>query len=241
MKTLILISALFSINSFACQNMAPLSAIETYLGEIPVPGVLCQERPEDQCLCFDHIEGWDVAEVVDEKIQKPTYGSKENVTDCETEVSCEVLRPSLCSSIFGSYFFYAENLILPGYHAYCAKITGHEDVPTGKKILINSLTKIANKISKAQAKAQTEALIANGKKAREACNRVLDLIGGFNLLPGRTSEQAGQMTVSFEDALEALKNGRPGAAKTAILAIPVDGNLVTQPMKDLALAELAGY
>jgi hypothetical protein len=227
--------------AFACRNMVPLSAAELYITTPGTPGVTCEERPGDECLCFDHIEGWDIAEIQNETFDKPIYSSKVKQTSCETAMLCEAFRSSLCDKDQGELFFYAENMILSGYEAYCVTITGYEKIPTGKKILVNNPQKLQAKKTLENSKNQTEALISAGKKAREACQRVLDLIGGFNLLPGRSSEQAGQMVASFAEAKQHLQDGRPAAAKTAIQAIPVDGVLVTQAMKDLALAQLEGY
>jgi hypothetical protein len=200
----------------------------------------CELKEEATCYDIENID-LEIAEIQDEMKDVPNYSSKDHVTSCETEMACEELRGSLCHADEGEIFFYAENLILPGFEAYCVKITGYDKVPTGKKILVNSQAKLLAKQQAAAAKAQVESLISNGKKAREACQRVLDLIGGFNLLPGRSSEQAGQMAQNFAEAKAHLQDGRPTAAKAAIQAIPVDGVLVSQAMKDLALAQLEGY
>lgn len=80
-----------------------------------------------------------------------------------------------------------------------------------------------------------------GRKAREACEKVLDLVAGFNLDRDLTVEQITQMQSTFANAEAALRAGRPTYAKTYISAITADDVLVTQEMKDLCLELLAGY
>ena len=110
---------------------------------------------------------------------------------------------------------------------YCVKLAG-------KKLVKDVAGFNAYKASEVY-KSQINQIIANGAKADADCKKVLHLIGGFNLLPGRSSDQASEMVASFAQAKAFLQDGRPGAAKVAIQAIPVDGVLVTQAMKDLAL------
>lgn len=155
------------------------------------------------------------------------WGPEVDPESCEGQEACQSLNETKDCGLL--HKFIDANFS----RVYCIGIQG--------KKLQKDLPGLASYKAVLQAKAQTEALIANGKKARETCQRVLDLIGGFNLLPGRTSEQAGQMTASFSEAKQLLQDGRPTAAKTAIQAIPVDGVLVSQAMKDLAIAQLEGY
>lgn len=154
------------------------------------------------------------------------WGPEIDPQSCDGEESCQSLNQTKnCFSL--------EKFISADYsRVYCVEKI---------KKLVKDLPGFTSYKNVLLVKAQTEALIANGKKAREACQRVLDLIGGFNLLPGRTSDQAGQMTASFAEAKQLLQDGRPLAAKIAIQAIPVDGVLVTQTMKDLAISQLEGY
>lgn len=83
--------------------------------------------------------------------------------------------------------------------------------------------------------------IQKGKEAREVCERVLDLVAGYNLDRALTMEQITQMQTTFADAEKALRAGRPTQAKQAITAIVVDEVLVTQEMKGLCLELLAKY
>lgn len=93
----------------------------------------------------------------------------------------------------------------------------------------------------ALAEATRQARIAAGAAARQACQNVLDLIAGFNLEQELTLEQISLMQQNFELAERALRAGRPSLAKGAIQLITPDDVIVTQEMKDEALALLAGY
>lgn len=84
-------------------------------------------------------------------------------------------------------------------------------------------------------------MIRKGKPARETCEKVLDLIGGFNIDRVLTMEQITQMQSTFSNAEAALKANRPGFAKTFISQITPDGDLVTQEMKDLCLEILKNW
>lgn len=86
-----------------------------------------------------------------------------------------------------------------------------------------------------------EEKIAKGRAAREACEKVLDLISGYNLDRQLTFEQISVLQATFASAESALRAGRPSFAKSFITEIEPDGELVTQEMKDGALALLANY
>lgn len=115
---------------------------------VPFPGGYCQQY-----------------DVVDEIVNgKPIYAPKENVVDCESIEACELLRENHCSSLIDYQFFYAENLILPGYEAYCTKVTGYEQVNTGKKVLkVN-----AQKLSAHKAKLDADKAKRDQDKIKEA-------------------------------------------------------------------------
>lgn len=90
--------------------------------------------------------------------------------------------------------------------------------------------------------AYVEGLIDEGANARIACQRVLDLITGFNLKSEAVTERADEMEENFALAIKYLSTpARPGKAKTALKNIPVDGVLVTEQMKSLALYQLRNY
>lgn len=77
-----------------------------------------------------------------------------------------------------------------------------------------------------------EDLIALGKKSREACDKALDLIAGYNLSNTLTDEQITQMTTTFSPIVMALSvHKRPNLAKSLISAITPDGAIVTEQMK----------
>ena len=86
-----------------------------------------------------------------------------------------------------------------------------------------------------------EAKIALGQKARLTCDKVLDLISGYNLDRELSVEQITSMQTSFAPIEIALRSGRPSLAKYHISNVAVDGVLVSQEMKDLALELLADY
>lgn len=82
---------------------------------------------------------------------------------------------------------------------------------------------------------------AKGKAAAEACNAVLELVGGFNIDRELTFEQKNEMKVLFAEANEALKERQPGYAKYFINSLVPDGILLTQEMKDLCIELLANH
>lgn len=85
------------------------------------------------------------------------------------------------------------------------------------------------------------ARINAGAAARIACEKVLDLIAGFNLEQSLSMEQITQMQQTFEMAERALRAGRPSLAKGAISMIEPDGVLVTAEMKTEALELLKDF
>jgi hypothetical protein len=86
-----------------------------------------------------------------------------------------------------------------------------------------------------------DAKIALGQKARLTCDKVLDLISGYNLDRELSVEQITSMQTAFAPIELALRSGRPSLAKYHIANVAVDGVLVSQEMKDLALELLADY
>lgn len=90
-------------------------------------------------------------------------------------------------------------------------------------------------------KLSIEAKIAIGKKAKDACENVLDLISGYNLNRSLTVEQISVMQTNFASIEKALQSGRPSLAKAYISQVIADGVLVTEEMKEMALLLLADY
>lgn len=240
MMTKFLILFLFSLSAFA-SNWMTLSTIESK----GVAGYSLRsdcEKYGEQCLDVGaepeaiKLGFFSLADVMEDDHEKPIWGTRSMVEPCSDELDCQ-MRMSALNCVDGRSAYYS----LDPMEVWCNKITGYEQKISGKKSLSINASQMASYKGQLQAKAQTEALIANGKKAREACDRVLDLIGGFNLLPGRTSGQTDTMTSTFAEAKGYLQDGRPGKARHAIQNIPVDGVLVTQPMKDLALSFLQDH
>lgn len=93
-------------------------------------------------------------------------------------------------------------------------------------------------ISEEQARA---AKIEAGKKAREACQKVLDLISGYNLERELTLEQISQLQGLMQQPEMALRAGRPTMAKLLIAQVNPDGVLVTEEMQQAALDLLIEY
>jgi len=80
-----------------------------------------------------------------------------------------------------------------------------------------------------------------GRAARNTCEDVLDVIGGFNIRRELTFEQKNEMKAIFSNAKSALNDYQPGYAKYFINQITPDGVLVTQQMKDLCIKLLSDY
>jgi hypothetical protein len=86
-----------------------------------------------------------------------------------------------------------------------------------------------------------QAKIEAGRAAREVCEKVLDLIAGYNLSRNLTIEQITQMQALLSNPEAALRASRPSLAKSLISAITPDEVLVTAQMKADALELLANY
>lgn len=83
--------------------------------------------------------------------------------------------------------------------------------------------------------------IDSGKKARECCEKVLDLIAGYNLERSLTIQEITVLQSTFGNAEAALRAGRPTMAKQFISTISPDEVLVTSEMKSEALKILENY
>ncbi len=128
---------------------------------------ICEGDKQSTCVPF--LGGFcQQYDAIDEIVNgNPIYGIKENTTLCTDEVACEELRSSLCQSIPESFFFYAMNAN-NGYEAYCTKITGYEQVNTGKKVLKNNPVKLAAHLAAIEAKKAAEVAAKANKEAK--CN-----------------------------------------------------------------------
>lgn len=83
--------------------------------------------------------------------------------------------------------------------------------------------------------------IVSGKKAREACQAVLDYIAGANLDKNLSIEQITQMQQTYANAETALRAGRPTLAKQLISSIDPDGIIVTSQEKTNCIILLEEY
>lgn len=240
MKFLILFF-IFSFSAMA-SNWVPVSVIQSKGSAGFQLEADCKTSSHEQCIDVGNDPSaisLGMALLSDEMVDdmaSPIWATRSMVEQCSDEADCKA-RHEIKQCTDGRSSYYS----VDDLEVWCNKIIGYNKKASGKKILSIDQDALTIYKSSQTARAQAEALISNGAKARAACLRVLDLIGGFNLLPGRSSEQAGQMAESFAVAKQALQDGRPTAAKTAIQAIPVDGVLVSQAMKDLALDQLKDW
>lgn len=115
-------------------------------------------------------------------------------------------------------------------------------------VLQEDAAKVAAKAARleAEAKAKTIADVAElGKKARACCQEVLDYVAGVNMTRVMSGSITPAQTVEFEttftEAFAWLSKNYVTKAKTAIVAVPVDGVLVTQSIYDDVLAIFAKY
>lgn len=81
-----------------------------------------------------------------------------------------------------------------------------------------------------------------GKRVRDLCDNILDLLAGYNLERALTQEQITQLETTFSSINQLLLNKRPFTAKTLIQSIVPDDILITEAMKNDILNEyvLAG-
>lgn len=192
----------------------------------------CAKRPMDNCEVFKLVDVF----VSDEA--QPIYSESGHVTCLKFEN--EESELPLCSLINfaceqGEIVSSEDELTIS---SHCKVLQGYEPKFSHKIIEVDQVL-LSQKQAQEQASQQLENLINEGKKARETCNKVLDLIGGFNLQ--RTSSETDALSSNFASAKTFLMEGRPGKAKYQIQQIPVDGVLVTQEMKSLVLSLLNDY
>jgi hypothetical protein len=156
MKFLFLIFLAISQPIFACINTIPISEAELAINLSPnAGGATCLEKASDECLCFDSVTLWQAVEIKDEYINgAPIYSPKENVKEC-AELECKELGPDYCKDFDGYQFYYAATSIGLGYEAYCIKVTGYEQIKSGKHLLVENPVKKAAYI---QAQKDTDGL-----------------------------------------------------------------------------------
>lgn len=237
MKIIILILISFSVSA---SNWVPISKIQD---KSPAGYQMendCRKTGE-QCLDVGDepeivkLGLFSLEDVMGNDGDKPIWGSRSLISPCSGEEDCKA-KALAKSCIDGREPYYNAEYS----EVWCNKITGYQQKVVGKSISIKQAELAAYK-AQLQAQAQAETLINMGAKADQDCKRVLHLIGGLNLLPGRTQDQIDTMSASLEPIKQALQDGRPGKAKSMIMAIEPDGKLVTQQMKDLALSQLKDW
>lgn len=201
---------------------------ESQISAQSVAGYQTQQQCESSGPCFDVGNRPELVALgfvsVDEQCSEAT-----NITPCDGEEACAAAQVGLCEAPARSFYRGTEGGLGEAYCSTCVKslVTNQAAVQAYDQALA--------------AKAQADALIAAGAKADADCKRVLHLIGGLNLQPSRTQEQINSMVASLGPVVQALSLGRPGVAKSLILAIQPDGVVVTQQMKDLALDQLKDW
>lgn len=108
-------------------------------------------------------------------------------------------------------------------------------IPNQYEVVIEDLT------TQIEIENQKQAKIEAGRKAREACQNVLDYIAGANLDKQLSIEQITQMQSTYANAEAALRAGRPTYAKMFIESIVPDGVIVTAQEKSNCLDMLVDY
>ena len=71
-----------------------------------------------------------------------------------------------------------------------------------------------------------------GSGARKICTEILDIIAGYNIENSLSTAQKDGLEASYGPIVQALTINRPMKAKPLLVAVPVDGTIVTQEMKD---------
>ncbi|MDQ3159096.1 MAG: hypothetical protein M3P98_03125 [bacterium] len=172
MKTLILLT-LLSFNSHA--SFIAISDLQTCeKADLFSHKEICEGDKQSTCVPF--LGGFcQQYDAIDEIVNgNPIYGIKENATLCTDEVACEELRSSLCREIPESFFFYAMNAN-NGFEAYCTKITGYEQVNTGKKVLKNNPVKLAAHLAAIEAKKSADAQVKSKRDKADDDFKALDI------------------------------------------------------------------
>ncbi len=225
---LFIFALLISYQSFACSNLINKPNADKAIAGDTSARAGCSPQ-EEKCYCYTTID-WEAAEWADETINGSPIYTVNSQSACADEDACKLAMSNLqCDIGFTAKY----RLDIP--QVFCERLDGYEQIKTGEKILVNSPSKLAAKATREAAKAQLAAIEAAGVKAKADCDRVLNLIRGFNLLPGRTPEQTTQMQSVFADIQRALQDGRPGVAKALIQNAQPDGTIVTEAMKSAAL------
>lgn len=116
----------------------------------------------------------------------------------------------------------------------------YETVTIPAEFVIN-IKDLSEEIATEAAKEAQRLKIEAGKKAREVCTQVLDLISGDNLDKELTLEQITEMQSVFGNIEKALQSSRPTLAKIMISSVEADGILISEQLKLAALELLSEY
>lgn len=193
MKFLITIWIFTQVTSFVslakadtCKLSIPISDIPRALNPPVVgPYLKCEDFPDEECICIEKANTW-YAELKEEIVNgDPIYSPKENVVEC-AEDQCKELGLTHCSALTDYQFFYAATSIGLGYEAYCAKLTGYEQVKTGKHLLVESEAKKAAYEKALKDKEKAEEDLKVSKKADIAALKALttsDLTSNAKVVP----------------------------------------------------------
>ena len=220
MKNLFL--ALLVTTSALASNWVPVSKIQEKASVGYQLESSCLASSGEQCLDVgDEPDAVKFISLVDD------WSGKYEVVVCVGEEECQqMLSTKICPL---SQAFIDQDFT----HVYCSSLLG-------KKMVLDSAG-FASYKAQLQAQEQVGQLIAMGAKAEADCKKVLHLVGGLNLQPGRTADQIDQMSAALEPIKQALQDGRPSKAKALITAMEPDGVLVTAQMKALVLSILKDW
>jgi hypothetical protein len=86
-----------------------------------------------------------------------------------------------------------------------------------------------------------QSAIAAGERAETACKKVKQYVTGYSMQRAMTSEQVSSFIATFGTIQLVLDANRPNTARVLIEAVSVDGDTVTEELKDNALAILTNY
>ncbi len=134
MKYLSLILLLFSSSSWACINQLPESEIIKAVALTPGAGtVSCAQKPDEACVCFDGIPGWEVMAyglVTEDDPSRPIFEAASNVQACGSAEACAALiaTQGFCPETHTP--FYRE--LPPAFEAYCTRLLGYEQIQVTK-------------------------------------------------------------------------------------------------------------
>lgn len=136
--------------------------------------VECEKLSMNECLKIKGIDP-NYSELKEEIVNgDPIYSPKLNIIECGEDQCKELELSGHCKDFPDYQFFYAKTSIGLGYEAYCAKVTGYEQVNTGKHILVESAVKKAA-YEKSLKDAQDAELAAKLKKIQDKAQAKQDI------------------------------------------------------------------